>query len=105
MNPRAASMSRLRRTFIASFDSWPMRGTAVLLISSELPEVLAHSDRIGRFWEGRLVKTLNGDEATAVSIAAEALPTVHHAALGAAAAPKAAIGLDHSPMRDSSSPP
>lgn len=55
-------------------------GTAVVMISSELPEVLAHSDRIGVFREGKLVKTLSGTDATAVNVAAAALPTVHHAA-------------------------
>lgn len=50
------------------------QGTAVLLISSELPEVLAHADRIGVFREGRLVRTLEGPEATAVAVAEAALP-------------------------------
>ncbi|MBX9654735.1 ATP-binding cassette domain-containing protein [bacterium] len=54
-------------------------GTAVVMISSELPEVLAHSDRIGVFREGKLVKTLSGADATAVNVAAAALPNVHHA--------------------------
>ena len=54
-------------------------GTSVIMISSELPEVLAHSDRIGVFREGRLVKVLDGADATAMNVAASALPTVHHA--------------------------
>ncbi len=48
-------------------------GLAVLLISSDLPEVLAMSDRIGVMRGGRLVETLPGD--------ADA-PTVMAAALG-----------------------
>jgi ABC-type sugar transport system ATPase subunit/ribose/xylose/arabinose/galactoside ABC-type transport system permease subunit len=50
------------------------QGVAVVLISSELPEVLAHSDRIGIFREGRLVSILDGESATAVSAASLALP-------------------------------
>jgi rhamnose transport system ATP-binding protein len=49
-------------------------GAAVLLISSEIPEVLAHSDRIGIFREGRLVTTIDGNSATAVDIARPSLP-------------------------------
>lgn len=50
------------------------QGVAVVLISSELPEVLAQSDRIGVFREGRLVAVLDGASATAVSVASQALP-------------------------------
>jgi ABC-type sugar transport system ATPase subunit/ribose/xylose/arabinose/galactoside ABC-type transport system permease subunit len=49
-------------------------GRAVVLISSDLPEVLALSDRIGVFREGRLVVTLDAGTATAEQIAAVALP-------------------------------
>ncbi|MBY0586435.1 ATP-binding cassette domain-containing protein [bacterium] len=50
-------------------------GTAVLMISSEIPEVLAHADRVGIFREGRLVATLDGDSATSIDIAQYSLPT------------------------------
>jgi ABC-type sugar transport system ATPase subunit/ribose/xylose/arabinose/galactoside ABC-type transport system permease subunit len=49
-------------------------GAAVLMISSEIPEVLVHADRIGIFREGQLVTTLNGDTATALDIAQHSLP-------------------------------
>jgi ABC-type sugar transport system ATPase subunit/ribose/xylose/arabinose/galactoside ABC-type transport system permease subunit len=49
-------------------------GAAILLISSEIPEVLAHADRIGIFREGRLVTTIDGNNATAVDIARPSLP-------------------------------
>lgn len=40
------------------------RGMAVILISSELPEVLGMSDRIGVFYQGTIVATLDREEAT-----------------------------------------
>jgi simple sugar transport system ATP-binding protein len=39
------------------------RGRAILLISSELSEILALSDRIGVMYSGRLVSVLDRDEA------------------------------------------
>jgi ABC-type sugar transport system ATPase subunit/ribose/xylose/arabinose/galactoside ABC-type transport system permease subunit len=49
-------------------------GRAVVLISSDLPEVLAHSDRLGVFRGGRLVVTLDAPSATPEQVAAAALP-------------------------------
>lgn len=49
-------------------------GAAVVMISSEIPEILAHSDRIGVFREGRLVRVMEGEGATAIDIAESALP-------------------------------
>ncbi|MGO4212688.1 sugar ABC transporter ATP-binding protein [Terriglobus sp. 2YAB30_2] len=40
------------------------RGMAVILISSELPEVLGMSDRVGVFHNGTIVATLSREEAT-----------------------------------------
>src|SRR5262249_41762443 len=48
-------------------------GRAIILISSDLPEVLAHSDRIGVFRQGRLAGMFAGGAAPEV-IAAAALP-------------------------------
>jgi ABC-type sugar transport system ATPase subunit/ribose/xylose/arabinose/galactoside ABC-type transport system permease subunit len=48
-------------------------GKAVVLISSELPEVLANSDRVGVFCRGRLVGTFDAATATAKQVAAAAL--------------------------------
>jgi simple sugar transport system ATP-binding protein len=44
------------------------RGRAVLLISSELSEILALSDRIGVMYSGSLVAVLDRDEATEETI-------------------------------------
>ncbi|MFO0879203.1 MAG: sugar ABC transporter ATP-binding protein, partial [Gemmataceae bacterium] len=49
-------------------------GRAVVLISSDLPEVMSQSDRIGVFRGGRLVETLDARTATAEKIAGLALP-------------------------------
>jgi ABC-type sugar transport system ATPase subunit/ribose/xylose/arabinose/galactoside ABC-type transport system permease subunit len=49
-------------------------GLAVVLISSELPEVLAQGDRVGVFRTGRLAATFDPRTATADEVAAAALP-------------------------------
>ena len=49
-------------------------GRAVVLISSDLPEILGQSDRLGVFREGRLVATLDPRSATAEDVAAAAMP-------------------------------
>ena len=48
----------------ALIDSLAARGVAVLLVSSELPEIIALSDRILVMRAGRIVKELTHDEAT-----------------------------------------
>jgi ABC-type sugar transport system ATPase subunit/ribose/xylose/arabinose/galactoside ABC-type transport system permease subunit len=48
-------------------------GRAVVWISSDLPEVLAQSDRIGVFRDGNLVATFDPDTTTAEQVAAAAL--------------------------------
>jgi rhamnose transport system ATP-binding protein len=48
-------------------------GLAVILISSDLPEVLGMSDRIGIMRGGRLVRTLEGASANAHAVMAAAL--------------------------------
>jgi rhamnose transport system ATP-binding protein len=50
------------------------QGRAVVLISSDLPEVVSQSDRVGVFREGRLVAVLDPRTATAEEAAAAALP-------------------------------
>jgi ribose transport system ATP-binding protein/rhamnose transport system ATP-binding protein len=50
-------------------------GRAVVLISSELPEVLALADRVGVFRGGRLVTTLDPRTAAPEDVAAAAMPT------------------------------
>ena len=49
------------------------RGMAILMISSELPEVLGMSDRIAVMHQGRIVRTLDRSEATQERILALAL--------------------------------
>jgi rhamnose transport system ATP-binding protein len=49
-------------------------GCAVALISSELPEVLAHSDRVAVFREGRVAGFFDPRTATAEEVAHAALP-------------------------------
>jgi ribose transport system ATP-binding protein len=48
------------------------RGTAIVMVSSELPEVLGMSDRIVVMREGRIVATLDAAEATEERIMAHA---------------------------------
>ncbi len=55
------------------------RGKAVLVISSELPEVLALADRIVVLREGVVSATFDSAEATAEQILAAALPGTHAA--------------------------
>ena len=40
------------------------RGYAIVMVSSELPEIIGMSDRVAVFREGRIVRTLEGDEIT-----------------------------------------
>jgi ABC-type sugar transport system ATPase subunit/ribose/xylose/arabinose/galactoside ABC-type transport system permease subunit len=50
------------------------KGLAIILISSELPEVLAQSDRIGVFRGGRLAGMFDPRTASAAAVAAVAMP-------------------------------
>jgi ABC-type sugar transport system ATPase subunit len=49
------------------------KGMAILMISSELPEILGMSDRIGVMHQGRIAGILERDEATPEKIMALAL--------------------------------
>lgn len=51
------------------------RGVAIVLISSDLPEVLSQSDKLAVFREGELVAQLPAHEANAEQVAELALPT------------------------------
>lgn len=51
-------------------------GKAVVLISSDLPEVMSQSDRIGVFRTGKLVTTLDAGKTTAEEVAELAFPTI-----------------------------
>jgi ABC-type sugar transport system ATPase subunit len=59
-------------------NTWTSRGIAILLITSELPELLAMSDRILVMHRGRISAEFSGQEATQENIT--------HAALGASEA-------------------
>jgi ribose transport system ATP-binding protein len=50
-------------------------GTAVMMISSELPEIIGMCDRIAVMREGRLIKIFMGNEATEERVGAAALGT------------------------------
>jgi ribose transport system ATP-binding protein/rhamnose transport system ATP-binding protein len=52
-------------------------GKAVIMISSDLPEVVAQSDRIGVFREGRLASVFDARSTSAEQIATAALPLDH----------------------------
>lgn len=49
-------------------DELSKRGVSVIILSSELPEVLALSDRVMVMHKGRIIETLKHDEANEVSI-------------------------------------
>ncbi len=57
------------------------QGAAVMMISSELPEVLGMSDRIAVMREGRLIKVFDCDEAGEESVGACALGAINSEAL------------------------
>ena len=56
------------------------QGLAILMISSELPEVLGMADRVLVVCEGRITAELSRDEATPERVMHAATATVHHAA-------------------------
>jgi rhamnose transport system ATP-binding protein len=56
------------------------RGLAILMISSELPEILGMSDRIAVMRRGTVVKTIDRAHATQESVLEAAVETSHHAA-------------------------
>lgn len=60
------------------------KGYAIILISSEMPEVLAMSDRIAIMHEGSLVKILNRDEATQEKMLAYAMNSANEMLRGGA---------------------
>ena len=64
MNRRAASMWALKPRFTALMSKLAAEGMAILMISSELPEVLGMSDRILVMREGQVTGLLTREEAT-----------------------------------------
>jgi rhamnose transport system ATP-binding protein len=55
------------------------QGLAILMISSELPEVLGMADRVLVVCEGRITAELSRDEATPEAVMHAATATTHHA--------------------------
>jgi len=84
------------------------RGKAVLLISSELPEVRAMSDRVAVMTEGRIVGEFDPKDSSPEEIAAAAFPTSETVATEASvgeppksdASPKKRLRLDLSAFRE-----
>ena len=68
------------------------RGIAILMISSELPEVLGMADRVLVMREGRVAATLRRDEANPESVMAAATGAAPTGATGAAPQPSATPG-------------
>jgi L-arabinose transport system ATP-binding protein len=66
----------------AIIDELAGQGVAVLVISSELPEVLGLADRIVVMRTGRVVGELARDEATEASVLAMAMPGAESASFG-----------------------
>ena len=60
MSRPAVSTSGRRRRFISELAN---RGVAVIMVSSELPEILGMSDRVMVMHEGRITGILEKDEA------------------------------------------
>jgi ABC-type sugar transport system ATPase subunit len=54
-------------------NEWTSRGIAIILITSEMPELLAMSDRIIVMHRGRVTAELAGNEATADRVLAAAM--------------------------------
>jgi ABC-type sugar transport system ATPase subunit len=54
-------------------NKWTSKGIAILLITSELPELLAMSDRILVLHRGRVAAEFSGKDATREKITAAAL--------------------------------
>ena len=65
---RAASMSAPRPRSIGSSPSLSRQGVAVVMISSEMPEILGMSDRIMVMHEGQVTGFLDREEADQVKI-------------------------------------
>lgn len=63
MSRPAVSTSGRRRRFIILSVNWRIGGGAVIMVSSELPEILGMSDRVMVMHEGRITGILEKDEA------------------------------------------
>jgi ribose transport system ATP-binding protein len=64
-----------KREIYGLIDELAKSGLAVLMVSSELPEILAMADRILVLSEGRITREFGRDEATEEAVLHAALPT------------------------------
>ncbi|MHC5015436.1 MAG: sugar ABC transporter ATP-binding protein [Planctomycetota bacterium] len=62
-----------KREIYELMNEWSRQGHAIVLITSELPELLQMSDRIMVMHRGRAVRTLGRDEATAETVLGAAM--------------------------------
>jgi ABC-type sugar transport system ATPase subunit/ribose/xylose/arabinose/galactoside ABC-type transport system permease subunit len=72
-------------------------GRAIIFISSELPEVMSQSDRLGVFREGRLAAVVDPQTTPATAVAALAVPSGKTAGLGENGVPTAAPAKERAP--------
>ncbi len=54
------------------------RGFSIVMVSSELPEIVGMCDRVCVFWEGRIVRTLEGDDITPAEVMRHATAGASH---------------------------
>jgi ABC-type sugar transport system ATPase subunit len=62
-----------KREIYQLMEQWTAQGIAVLLISSELPELLALSDRIIVLHRGEITAGFSGEQATPENVLAAAM--------------------------------
>jgi ribose transport system ATP-binding protein len=62
-----------KREIYQLMNQWTARGIAIMLITSEMPELLAMSDRIVVLHRGRITAELSGPQATAEAVLAAAM--------------------------------
>ncbi len=64
MSRRAALTSGRRRRFTGSCATWQGRGTVILMISSDMEEILNVSDRVAVMHEGEITGVLERADCT-----------------------------------------
>lgn len=70
-----------KREIYALLDQWKQEGMAIVMVSSELPELLGISDRIMVMCEGRKTAEFSRAEATAQRLVQAAMPGFHAEAI------------------------
>ncbi|SUB14218.1 Xylose import ATP-binding protein XylG [Pantoea agglomerans] len=79
MNRRAALMWGARQEIYLLINALVQQGIAVIVISSELPEVLGLSDRVLVMHEGQIKADLINDNLTQEQVMEAALRSEHYA--------------------------